>query len=158
MSLLLLAACVVVCTVATVETSRNVLVTGATGRTGKLLYAQLKARDDIAQVRALVRASSDAKEKARSALNCTKCDASEGIFYGDVTVPSTLKAPMTGVDTVAITIGVSSMMNKTLVKAVEFIGVENQVLCGVVPVLDLMSIKLSYCMRQHLQHMRRWPR
>ena len=36
---------------------------------------------------------------------------------------------MTGVDTVAITVGVreSAISNKSLVKAVEFIGVENQV-------------------------------
>ena len=61
-------------------------------------------------------------------LNCSKCDESEGIFYGDVTVPSSLENAMTGVDTVAITVGVreSAISNKSLVKAVEFIGVENQ--------------------------------
>lgn len=126
-SFLLLLTCGVLCTAATPASSRNVLVTGATGRTGKLLYAQLKAREDIAEVRAFVRASTDAKEKARAALNCTSCDASEGIFYGDVTVPSTLKASMSGVDTVAITVGVGFSLNASVMKAVEFFGVENQV-------------------------------
>ena len=119
---LLLASCGVF---AVSATPRTVLVTGATGRTGKLLYAQLKARSDIAEVRALVRASANATNKARATLNCTKCDASEGVFYGDVTIPSTLEEPMAGVDTLAITVGVVSL-NETLIKAVEFIGVENQ--------------------------------
>ena len=29
-----------------------------------------------------------AVEKARQALRCTKCDESEGVFYGDVTDPA----------------------------------------------------------------------
>ena len=59
-------------------------------------------------------------------MNCSKCDESEGIFYGDVTVPSSLEDAMAGVDTVAITVGVRESANKSVVKAVEFIGVENQ--------------------------------
>ena len=126
--LLLLASCVL-CAAATAAMPRTVLVTGATGRTGKLLYAQLKAQSDIAEVRALVRSSSDAINKARAALNCTKCDASEGVFYGDVTIPSTLEEPMSSVDTLAIAVGASAFThNETLIKAVEFTGVENQVL------------------------------
>merc|ERR1712032_103603 len=98
------------------------------GRTGKILYAQLKARKDIAEVKAFVFASADAKDNAHKALNCTKCDASEGIFYGDVTDPSTLEAPMAGVDTVAICVSVGGhTTNQTVMKAVEFFGVENQV-------------------------------
>ena len=124
---LLLASCGVF---AVSATPRTVLVTGATGRTGKLLYAQLKARSDIAEVRALVRASANATNKARATLNCTKCDASEGVFYGDVTIPSTLEEPMVGVDTVAITVGVGpsaeNSKNETFLKSVEFTGVENQ--------------------------------
>jgi len=124
---LLLAAFGVVCAAAAPTGTRSVLVTGASGRTGKLLYAQLKARNDM-KVKALVRASADAKDNARKALNCTKCDASEGIFYGDVTDPSTLEAPMAGVDTVAICVSVGGhTTNQTVMKAVEFIGVENQV-------------------------------
>ena len=126
---LLLATFGVVCAAAAApEKRRSVLVTGAAGRTGKLLYAQLKARKDIAEVKAFVFASADAKDNARKALNCTKCDASEGIFYGDVTDPSTLEAPMAGVDTVAICVSVGGhTTNATLMKAVEIIGVENQV-------------------------------
>ena len=123
---LLLAAFGVVCAAAAPTGTRSVLVTGASGRTGKLLYAQLKARNDM-KVKALVRASADAKDKARTALNCTKCDASEGIFYGDVTIPSSLTASMAGVDTLAICVGVGETFNKTIMKGVEFIGVENQV-------------------------------
>ena len=124
--LLLLASCGLLCAAATAAMPRTVLVTGASGRTGKVLYAQLKARSDIAEVRALVRASSDAVSKARAALNCTKCDASEGVFYGDVTIPSTLEKPMVGVDTVVITVGVTEKANETVQRAVEFTGVENQ--------------------------------
>ena len=43
-----------------------------------------------------------------------------------MTVPSSLEDAMAGVDTVAITVGVRESANKSLVKAVEFIGVENQ--------------------------------
>ena len=70
----------------------SVLVTGAAGRTGELLYAYLKADPRIGQVRALVYGSGTGspaeRQKAKAALNCSACDASEGIFYGDVTVPS----------------------------------------------------------------------
>lgn len=124
MMLLLLVSAVLAATAA--ATPRTVLITGATGRTGRLLYAQLKAHSDIAEVRALVRSSVNATNKARAVLNCTKCDASEGVFYGDVTIPSTLEEPMAGIDTLAITVGVVSN-NETLIKAVEFTGVENQV-------------------------------
>ena len=126
---LLLATFGVVCAAAAAPAGgRSVLVTGAAGRTGKILYAQLKARKDIAEVKAFVFASADAKDNARKALNCTKCDASEGIFYGDVTDPSSLEAPMAGVDTVAICVSVGGhTTNQTVMKAVEFIGVENQV-------------------------------
>ena len=117
--------CAVLLAATTAATPRTVLVTGATGRTGRLLYAQLKAQSDITEVRALVRSSANATNKARAALNCTKCDASEGVFYGDVTIPSTLQEPMAGVDTLAIAVGVVSY-NETLIKAVEFTGVENQ--------------------------------
>merc|ERR1712032_717833 len=126
---LLLATFGVVCAAAAAPAGgRSVLVTGAAGRTGKILYAQLKARKDIAEVKAFVFASADAKDNAHKALNCTKCGASEGIFYGDVTDPSTLEAPMAGVDTVAICVSVGGhTTNQTVMKAVEFIGVENQV-------------------------------
>ena len=105
----------------------TVLVTGATGGTGKLLYAQLKADPRVAAVRALVRPGPGSKEKAKDALNCTACDDSEGVYYGDVTIPTTLQPAFHGVDTVAIVVGVGFGANQTVQKAVEFTGVENQV-------------------------------
>lgn len=74
-----------------------VMVTGATGRTGSILYGLLKKQG--VNVRALVRNAT----KARNLLACTKCDESEGIFVGDVTKPETLKAPMNGVTKLVIT-------------------------------------------------------
>jgi len=74
-------------------------------------------------VRALVRNVT----KAQEALNCSACDASEGIFVGDVTEPTSLTAAFAGVDTVAIAIGVGGGASESLMKSVEFKGVENQV-------------------------------
>ena len=108
---------------APVEAGATVLVTGATGRTGSLLYAKLKADSRIGTVRALVTSI----EKARSTLKCTKCDASEGIFLGNVTQPSTLTAAMKGVSTVAITVGAGPNTSPDLQHAIEFTGVQNQV-------------------------------
>ena len=64
---------------------------------------------------------------AKAKLNCTACDASEGIFIGDVTDKTTMMAAMAGVDSVVCAVGVSSVSNDTLVKDVEWLGVENQV-------------------------------
>ena len=125
----------------------TVLVTGATGRTGLELYKQLKNDSRVGEVRALVRRAirrairfsesrlhslqvrggSDAKARAAAALGCTACDSSDGVYYGDVTAPATLAPAFQGVDTVAIAVGVGGGVNKTVEKAVEFIGVENQV-------------------------------
>jgi|EP00927_Polykrikos_kofoidii_P029081 nucleoside-diphosphate-sugar epimerase len=78
-----------------------VLVTGATGRTGSLVYTLLKKRG--VTVRALVRS----QDKARKYLNCTKCDPSEGIFVGDVTEERSLDDAMRG--TTALVIGASAV-------------------------------------------------
>lgn len=67
-----------------------VLVTGATGRTGSIVYKMLKSQN--VPVRGLVRNVT----KARDMLGCTKCDESEGIFVGDLTQPETLTASMLG--------------------------------------------------------------
>ena len=108
----------------------SVLVTGAAGRTGKLLYGYLKADPRIGEVRALVYGSGTGspaeRQKAKAALNCSACDASEGIFYGDVTVPSSLTAAFDGMDTVAITTTVGGFGNDTKTREVELVGVENQ--------------------------------
>jgi len=99
----------------------RVIVTGATGRTGSALYAKLKADPRVAEVRALVRNVT----KAKAVLNCSACDASEGIYTGDVTDARSLAAAMTGVDTVAIAVGTGGNASEALMKAVEFTGVEN---------------------------------
>lgn len=101
----------------------RVLVTGATGRTGSALYAKLKADPRVGEVRALVRNIT----RARLLLNCSACNASDGIFVGDVTDPATMTAAFDGVDTVAIAVGVGGGASASLQKAVEFSGVENQV-------------------------------
>merc|ERR1740117_525937 len=80
----------------------TVLVTGAGGRTGRQVYTKLKAQG--INVRAMVFNISSAK----AALNCSKCDASEGIYQGDVTDPATLIAPTAGVSAVAICVGSGS--------------------------------------------------
>lgn len=74
-----------------------VLLTGATGRTGSIVYGLLKKAD--VDVRAFVRSA----EKAKKLLNCSKCDESEGIFVGDLLKPETLAPAMKGATTLAIT-------------------------------------------------------
>jgi uncharacterized protein YbjT (DUF2867 family) len=101
----------------------TVLVTGATGQTGSLVYHQAKKDDRIGAVRALVRDV----DKARRMLNCTSCDESEGIYVGDVTAPSSLTRAFDGVDALAIAVGVGFRANASVQKAVEFTGVESQV-------------------------------
>jgi uncharacterized protein YbjT (DUF2867 family) len=65
----------------------TVLVTGASGQTGSILYKLLRATPGFS-VRAMVRNTT----KARAALGCDKCDPSEGIYTGDVTNVTTLTA------------------------------------------------------------------
>jgi len=55
-----------------------ILVTGATGRTGRLVYHELRSKN--VPTRAFVRN----RTKAREVLGCDACDESEGIFVGDV--------------------------------------------------------------------------
>merc|ERR1719336_2860684 len=74
----------------------EVLVTGATGGTGAALYRQLKAQG--VGVRAFVRNAT----KAREVLGCSKCDASEGIFVGDVTSDDPLAEAAKGATALAI--------------------------------------------------------
>jgi len=100
----------------------RVLVTGATGRTGAILYQLLKADGRVAEVRALVRNLT----KAREVLGCVRCDASEGIYVGDVTNLSSLLVPARGIDTLAIAAAVGFHASEEVMKAVEFLGVENQ--------------------------------
>jgi len=108
----------------------TVLVTGATGGTGRLLYSYLKADSRIKAVRALVYGSGsgspEAHQHAAEALNCSACDSTEGIFYGDVSVPASLTTAFEGIDSVAITVGAPPGSNTSQQKSIEFIGVENQ--------------------------------
>jgi len=103
--------------------SRTVLVTGATGGTGKHIYAGFKNQPGF-QTRALVSST----EKARARLGCDKCDVSEGIFVGDVTKPDTLRAVMAGgVTDLAIAVGLDGNETLATMQAVEWHGVQNQV-------------------------------
>lgn len=77
---------------------KTVVVSGATGRTGLLLYKRLKAAG-VWNVRAFVRNTT----KAKDILGCTACNESEGIFVGDITDPSSLVGVMKGADSLVIT-------------------------------------------------------
>jgi len=98
----------------------TVLVTGATGRTGALVYALMQTTH---HVRALVRDVA----KARRVLGCTNCDASEGIFVGSVSDDVVLRAATRGVSAVAIAVGVGINATQAEAEAVEFVGVQKTV-------------------------------
>eukprot|EP00548_Thalassiothrix_antarctica_P016084 CAMPEP_0194178054 /NCGR_PEP_ID=MMETSP0154-20130528/11731_1 /TAXON_ID=1049557 /ORGANISM="Thalassiothrix antarctica, Strain L6-D1" /LENGTH=327 /DNA_ID=CAMNT_0038892871 /DNA_START=166 /DNA_END=1149 /DNA_ORIENTATION=+ len=97
--------------------SGGVIVIGATGRTGSLLYHELKKRG-VDDVRAFVR---DA-EKARIKLGCLKCDKTEGIYVGDATIPEDLERAMSNgaVTKLAIAIGASPTALPDIQRKVEF--------------------------------------
>jgi uncharacterized protein YbjT (DUF2867 family) len=99
-----------------------VLITGATGRTGAHLY-KLLASDATLAVRAFVRSA----DKARKVLGCKKCDASEGIYIGEVNDTAALTTAAAGASTVAIAVGLSGHEPASLGKAIEFVGVQNTV-------------------------------
>lgn len=100
-----------------------VLVTGATGRSGYLVYKSLKEKGAY-EVRALARSI----DKARSVLKCNACNASDGVFVGDVTKPETLTEAFKNVDTLVDAVGVpGTPMPQKEIEAVEFEGVKNQV-------------------------------
>lgn len=99
-----------------------VLVTGATGRTGSEVYRQLKASPSVKQTRALVTSIA----KAKQYLNCSKCDASEGIYVGDVTDASSLKSAFQGVTAVAIAVGAPGNSTTKTQHAIDYEGVINQ--------------------------------
>jgi len=88
--------------VASAAPSRTILVTGATGRTGSQVYLALQKMPGLT-VRALIRNVT----KAQIVLNCSKCDASEGIYVGDVTTPGDkgLGEALSGTESLVITTG-----------------------------------------------------
>jgi uncharacterized protein YbjT (DUF2867 family) len=87
---------ILVCFGTVAHAAEPVVVTGATGRTGYLIYDLMKSHGH--NVRALVRNAT----KARDILKCTKCDESEGIYEGDLTNPQSLKAVMAGASSLMI--------------------------------------------------------
>lgn len=76
---------------------RTVVVTGATGQSGSLFYHRLRA-EGLWNVRAFVRNAT----KAKSILQCSSCDESEGVFTGDLTDSASLTHVMEGADTLAM--------------------------------------------------------
>ena len=102
--------------------ARVVLVTGATGRTGVLLY-RLLASDPDTIVRAFVRSV----DKARKELGCKRCDESEGVFVGNITNATALQSAARGATAVAIAVGVSGSESGAVEREVEFVGVQNTV-------------------------------
>ena len=102
--------------------NRVVVVTGATGRTGALLYKAL-----LHQPHTTTRAIVTSVEKARAVLNCSACDESEGIFVGNVTQLGSLTRPMHGATHVAIAVGASPSISAAGQRAVEWEGVKNTV-------------------------------
>lgn len=121
--------------------SVRVIVTGASGRTGSELYRLLKADPRVSEVRGLVFNAS----KAATILNCSKCDASEGIFEGDVTKPATLVQAFSGVNTVAIAVGSPYGASKNEVKNIEFTGVENQLAALGNGSSSLSDLRVVFC-------------
>ena len=114
----------------------DVLITGATGRLGSLLYAQAKADTRIGSVRAFVTNVT----RARAALGCQKCDPSEGIYVGDVRNPLALNAAANGVDAVLVAVGASPSDTPAVAKAIEVDGVENTVLLPLENVLSIGNV------------------
>jgi hypothetical protein len=121
-----------------------VVVTGATGRTGSLMYAGLRDSGKVV-VRAFVHSN---VTEARRILNCSSCDESEGVYYGDVTNVTTLLPAMAGASAVACGIGATEAQPETLEEAIEFRGVENQVVAlanqtGSLPPSSLKFVHIS---------------
>jgi hypothetical protein len=98
--------------------NRTVVVTGATGRSGSKVYLLLKSIG--ANVRGLVRNVT----KARQILGCSRCDASEGIFVGDITNKESLVPAMSGAGSLVIATGRSTNEHA---KDIIFDGIESQV-------------------------------
>lgn len=63
-------------------------------------------------------------------LNCSVCDASEGIFLADVTDLASLSPAFSNVSIVAIAVGEANYSaTEAQMEAVEYTGVMNQVCC-----------------------------
>eukprot|EP00548_Thalassiothrix_antarctica_P011791 CAMPEP_0194156618 /NCGR_PEP_ID=MMETSP0152-20130528/69006_1 /TAXON_ID=1049557 /ORGANISM="Thalassiothrix antarctica, Strain L6-D1" /LENGTH=331 /DNA_ID=CAMNT_0038864443 /DNA_START=121 /DNA_END=1116 /DNA_ORIENTATION=+ len=106
------------------RSSGGVLVTGATGRTGSRLYHELKNRG-VVNVKAMVRDV----QKAKEVLKCEKCDETEGVYVGDVTLAEDLERILSAADvtTLAIAVGATPSMSTEMQRSVEFDSVVNSV-------------------------------
>lgn len=106
------------------ETTKTgaILVTGATGRTGSLLYHELKRRAGAGDAGGDVRAFVRDVAKAKTVLGCVACDETEGIYVGDVTQPETLERALSdgSVTTLAIAVGGSPRYSHDMQRQVEF--------------------------------------
>lgn len=99
------------------------LVSGATGRTGSLIYKALKDDGSAGEVRAYVRNAT----KARDYLGCSACDESEGIYVGDINDASSLGKAMEGVDMLVDAVGAPGSATADMAKQIEWQGVKTQV-------------------------------
>jgi len=107
----------------TAQQPLTVLVTGATGRTGALLYHRLRAEPERYSVRAYVRSI----DKARARLGCKKCDETEGVYVGNVSDTAGLLRASAGAGAVAIAVGAFGNESAKEAQAIEFDGVRNTV-------------------------------
>jgi len=97
-SIVLLAA--IAFTAALPNSGEVVVVTGATGRTGTLLYKELKAQGY--DVRGTILGN---RTDAQIKLDCGACTEAEGIYTADVTQPGSVDAAFKGAKRVAIAVG-----------------------------------------------------
>ena len=104
------------------------MVMGATGRTGSLVYHALRQHHHQQHQRSNVRALVRNVTKARQVLQCQACDATEGIYVGDITNVTSLQPALEGVQRVVMVTGVSGRetMSSDQIRAVEFNGVRVQ--------------------------------
>lgn len=131
--------------------AKTIMVSGATGRTGSLLYKRLKTESSW-NVRALVRNAT----KAKGVLGCSKCDESEGVFVGDITKPDTLTKGMKEVDVLVITtaswpictgppiIGKCSFPTGSDPKSIDWLGTKAQVNAFALSEGNLMAKHILY--------------
>lgn len=114
---------------ATSSVQGPVVLTGATGRTGIILYRLLKQHN--IEVRPVIHDVI----KAKMLYNCSKCDPSEGVWPGDIKDPDSLKDVMAGASILMIATGAhpSQGPNGTMIfpegagpKEIDWDGARNQ--------------------------------
>lgn len=115
----------------------NVLVTGAAGRTGRLVLENLLSDKDTFEPRGLVRSF----EKAKESLEDHYAKLEPVLVEGDVTRPDTLVSPMTGIEALVILVSAVPKMHPPvdgqppsfyfekggMPETVDWIGAKNQI-------------------------------